>query len=279
MSAQVASWKPALAAFALLGAAVVPAVAVDITGGVANVAPTLVSLTLGSTSLTPTAGTTTSLSVTTVVSDLNGYNDVAGVQVSILKPDGSVHLAAAAATFSSGTGVQATYTKSLAMNYYDAPALLTDKYRVKVTATDAQGAAVDSLASLGLFNYAELVAASTPSSLDLGASLAPGDASSIGSLRMSNSGNVQIDLQVSGTAPSNSGTTIPVSSIRYSLNSDLSSSSALSTSAASLGTFDLGAGSGSSRDLYWRLTLPSGSDQYVPAGTYTSTVTITAVAG
>src|SRR5882672_10023842 len=101
----------------LFGSASVLAVplgaAPDLSGGIVNVPPTLVSVTLGSSSLTPTAGTTTSFVTTIVVSDLNGYNDISSVLVTILKPDGStVHAAAAAASFSSGSGVQATYTKT-----------------------------------------------------------------------------------------------------------------------------------------------------------------------
>ena len=254
----------------------------DLTGGITNLAPTVVSVTLGAASVTPTAGTTTSLSTTIVVSDLNGYNDVTGVTVAIVKPDGStVHQAASAASFSSGTGVQATYTKSLSMNYYDPAALLTSTYKVRVVATDSQGATGDNLADLAVFNFAELAALNAASSVDLGSSLAPGDTSSIGSMQVSNYGNVQIDTQVSGTEPTNPSpsATLPVGSVRYSLNADMSSSSALATSSSTVSGFDLAAGSGSAKNIYWRMTVPSGADQYVPAGTYTSTVTVTAVAG
>ncbi|MEA3203717.1 MAG: hypothetical protein QOI63_1396 [Thermoplasmata archaeon] len=254
----------------------------DLSGGVVNVPPTLVSVTLGSSSLTPTAGTTTSLVTTIVVSDLNGFNDISSVLVTILKPDGTtVHVAAAAASFVSGSGVQATYTKTSTMNYADAAALTTSTYKVKVTATDSQGAAVNNLLSLGTFNYAQLAALNSPSSLDLGSSLSPGDTSAIGALAISNYGNIQIDTQVSGTAPAvtSPAATLPIGSVTYSLNSNMASSSALSTSAVTAGSFDLGAGVGNSKNLYWQMAVPTGASQYVPAGTYTSTVTVTAVAG
>jgi len=260
------------------------AAATDLTGGITNVAPTITSVTLSSSSLTPTAGTTTSLTVTVVAADLNGFADIGSgvtnaVTVGILKPDGStVQVAQSAATFSSGSGVSATYTKTLTMNYYDAAALTTSTYKVKVVVTDSQGSSVSNIASLATFNYAQLAALNAPASVDSG-SAAPGGTSAIAPMAIGNYGNVQIDVQVSGTTPTNGAYTIPVGDVAYSLNSDMSSSSALSGSTATLNSFDLASGAGASKTMYWQMTMPSGSDQYVPAGTYTSTLTVTAVAG
>ena len=253
--------------------------------GLGNIAPTITTVTLSSSSLTPTAGTTTSFTVTVVAADLNGFADIGSgvpgaVTVGILKPDGStVHVVQSAATFSSGSGFSVTYTKTLTMNYYDAAALLTSTYKVKVVVTDSQGATADNLLALATFNYAQLAALNAPASVNDGSSISPGTSGSIATMAISNYGNIQIDVQISGTAPANGANTIPVGSVKYSLNSDMSSSTALTGSTATLSSFDLAGGAGASKNLYWQLTIPSGSTQYVPAGTYTSTLTVTAVAG
>ena len=282
------SRNPTILATALLVAlafAAPSAAATDLTGGVPNLAPTITSVDLSSSSLAPTAGTTTALTVTVVAADLNGFADIGSgvanaVTIGILKPDGStVHVAQSAATFSSGSGVSATYTKTLTLNYYDAAATGGSTYKVKVVVTDSQAAAVDNLLALATFNYAQLAALNAPASVDTGSNISPGSASSIATMAVGNYGNIQIDAQVSGTAPANGANTVPVGSIAYSLASDMASSTALTTTASSISSFDLAGGSGSSKNLYWQMTMPSGASQYVPAGTYTSVLTITAIAG
>lgn len=275
------------ATLALLLLAVSPAIqAQDLTGGVVNLAPSITSVTLGSTALTPTAGSTTALTVTVIAADGNGYNDIATVTVSILKPDGTTVHTSGTATLQSGSGTSATYTRSLNMNYYDpAATLIATGYQVKVVVADAGSPSlnVENVPTLYKFTYAELAALNAPSTISTGSNIQPGAASSIATASITNYGNVRIDMRVSGTAPSNPATTpattIPVGSIAYSLNADMSSSSALAGSATTLTAFDLAAGSGSAKNSYWQMTLPSASSQYVPAGTYTSTLTITAIAG
>lgn len=258
----------------------------DLSGGVLNLAPTITSVTLGSSALSPTAGTTTALLVTVVAADLNGYNDIATVTVSILKPDGTTVHTSGAASLQSGSGTSATFTRSLNMNYYDAAAILiATGYQVKVVVADAGTPAlsVENIPTLNKFTYAELAALNAPAAVNTGSDIQPGSASSIATAAINNYGNVRIDMRISGTAPSNPATapatTIPVGSIAYSLNSDMSSSSALTGSATTITAFDLAAGSGSAKNSYWQMTIPSGSSQYVPAGTYTSTLTVTAIAG
>jgi hypothetical protein len=258
------------------------ALALDLTGGIVNLVPTIVSVTLSSSSLTPVAGTTTPLTVTVIAADGNGFNDISSVTVQVLKPDGTTsHIAAGAASFSSGSALQATFARTVNMNYYDAAATGLSTYKVKVIATDSQSATINNVASLATFNFGSLAALNAASSLSLGASMNPGDTGSIQSLSVQNYGNSQIDVQASGTALSHGSlsATIPASSITYSLNSDLSSGTALTGSAATLSSFDLAAGSSSSKSLYWRLAVPDGSTQYLPAGTYTGSLTLTAVAG
>lgn len=256
--------------------------AVNLSAGITNVAPTIVSISLSgltSGTLTPVAGSTATVTATVVAADANGFNDIASVTVGIIKPDGStVHLAQAAATFvsSGGAGLQATYTKTLAMNFYDAAALTTNTYKVKAVATDAGSLTGTNVLTLAVFNYGQLVALNVPGSVDLGGSgIAPGAAGSITSMSTQNYGNLPMNLQVSGTALTLSSDTIPVGSIAYSLASDMSGSAALTGSAVTLSTFELAAGSSSTKNTYFQLTVPNG----LPAGTYTGTLTATAVAG
>lgn len=263
------------------GVALAPAAgAVDLGAGITNVAPVILSITLSGLSsgtLTPSSGTTASLTATVVATDTNGFADITGITVGIVKPDGStVHVAQGAASFSSGSLLSATYTKTLSMNFYDAAALTTSTYKVKAIATDAGLLTAVNALTMATFNYAQLVAVNAPSSLDLGSSLTPGEAGSITSISLQNYGNMQMDAQVSGTALTlDVDNVIPVSAMDYGLDSGLSDAAALSGSAATLSSFDLASGSSSSKSVYFQLTPPEG----LAAGTYTGTLTVAAVSG
>lgn len=253
-----------------------PAAAIGETITITNIAPTVVvsgvtGLTAGA--LDPTSGTTSTITVTLVVTDLNGASDVTGATAGILKADGTtVHLAQAAATLSSTGATTKTFTKTLAMNYYDAPAT----YKVKVVGTDAASATGDNLVSLTSFTFNSLVAMSAPSTFAVaGSGIAPGSTAAAQSLTVTNAGNAQIDTQVSATDLTFSGNTIPVGSIAYSLSSDMSASAALTTSATGLSSFDLNYGAGSTKSIYFQVTAPTA----LPPGDYTGTLTVTAVAG
>ncbi|MHB1261913.1 MAG: hypothetical protein ACYC2H_09390 [Thermoplasmatota archaeon] len=270
----------ALAALLVAAVAVVPpAGAVDLGAGIVNVAPAILSISLSGLSsgtLTPSAGGTASITATIVATDTNGFADITGITVGIIKPDGSTeHVAQSAAAFDSGSLLSATYTKTLSMNFYDAAALTTSTYKVKAIVTDAALLTGVNVLTLATFNYAQLVAVNAPASLDLGSSMTPGVAGSITSLSLQNYGNVQMDSQVSGTALTLGSDSIPVSAMAYSLSSDLSGSAALSGSATTLSAFDLASGASSSKDVYFQLTPPTG----LPAGTYTGALTVTAVSG
>lgn len=265
----------------LTGLALVPpAGAIDLGVGISNVAPVILSISLSglnSGTLTPSSGGTASVTATVVATDTNGFTDISGVTVGIVKPDGStVHVAQSAATFSSGSLLSATYTKTLSMNFYDAAALTTSTYKVRAVATDAGALTGVNDLAMATFNYAQLVAVNAPSSLSLGASLTPGVAGSITSLSLQNYGNVQMDAQVSGTALAlDQDNSIPVGAMAYGLDSGLSDAAALSGSAATLSGFDLGSGSASSKSIYFRLTPPEG----LAPGDYAGTLTVAAVSG
>lgn len=266
------------------GVAVTPAViAADSTTDVANLAPVILDVSLPLETYSPTAGSTTSITTTVSVSDENGCADLEWVNVTVLAPDDTTHVAWSQATKDSCTLTSGTWTHTFEMRYHDDPALGTDHYKIKVRATDSQGASDETLlGNLTRFNYEELAALNLGSStLDFGADLAPGASSATQSLSVENFGNVQIDAQLNGTnlTHATEPATIHVDELAYSHNSDMSDGDSLTLDPVTNTTFDLAAGSGAAKTLYWQLTVPSGSDQWIPSGTYTGEVTITAVKG
>ncbi len=273
---------PAVAAgLALALLAVAPAAtAIDLTASIVNVPPVIVSITLSGLTagaLSPTAGATSSLTATVVASDNNGAADITGITVGIVKPDGStVHLSETSATQSSNSGLLATYTKTLAMDYFDAPAVSGSTYKVSATVLDAAG--LDGIAALTLatFSYNELVALNAPATLTLSAN--PGGSSAATALTVSNYGNMQIDTQLSGTDLTLNAVSLDVTDIDYSLASNMAAATDLTESSATLATFNLGAANGASKALYFQLT-PTTPASGLPAGDYVGTLTVTAVSG
>lgn len=272
-----------VAAAFVVGVAATPAVlAADSTTDVANLAPVILDVTLPSDVFSPTSGSTTSITTTISVSDENGCADLEWVNVTVLDPSDATHIGWAQATKDSCTLTSGTWTHTFDMQYHDDPALSTDHYKVKVRATDSEGASDETLVgNLTLFNYEELAALNLQSStLDFGV-LDPNTTSATKSLSVENFGNVQIDAQLNGTnlTHGTESASIHVNELAYSLNSDMSNSDSLTLDPVTNTTFDLAHGSGSTKSLYWQLTVPSGADQWIPSGTYTGDLTITAVKG
>jgi hypothetical protein len=263
-----------------------------VVGGLAALAPTAASVGAGAAvnnkapavdsvavpaTVTPTAGSTTAVTATAAVSDNNGANDILSVTIQVLKADNSVYLAAGPATLASATGKSSTWTRSFSMGFSDDPGT----YKVVVLATDKQAATADNAAAPQTFTYATLVALNLgASSIDLGA-IDPGAASAIKSLGVQNHGNVQIDVQVNGTALTlaSPAASLPVGSIKYSKAADMSGAASLSATPTALSAFDLAKGPLSLGTVYWQLAVPDGAAQYVPPGSYTGDLTVSAVAG
>jgi hypothetical protein len=269
-----------LIAAMLLAIGLVPgAVAVDIGGGIVNVLPVVTSVT-ASGSYNPTAGTTTAVPVSTIITDGNGCSDLASVTVAVYTSgDAEVVTPAALSQTSCGLAGAATYGGNIAMPFH----LAAGTYKVLISAVDQASASVSSLlAGAQTFTWGTLTAMTSASSFSFAASITPGAATATGQgLSVTNRGNTQMDVAVSGTALTlaSPSASIPVSAMSYSVNSDMSSSTALSGTPATLTSFDLGSGASSSKTLYLRLTAPSVDSQYLPAGSYTGTLTVTAAAG
>lgn len=255
------------------------AFATDASAAVDNEAPTVDSVSLDAT-FAPSAGTTTAVAVTITVSDGNGYQDISSVDVTVYKPDGTLHVASAAATSNAdGSGTTQTYSYTFNMQFYHDPATGGAKYNVTATATDA--AAATSAATTTGFNYTALAALNlSASSISFG-TISPGARSSTSTLSVSNYGNVRIDIATSGTDLSDGAShTIAASNVKYDLlAADMLNEQGLTTSAFTNTGFDLATGASSSAGTYWELAVPAGSAQYIPAGDYTGTIAISAIQG
>lgn len=267
-----------LLAFALVAAFVVPvgSASVDTSAIVGNLTPEIVSVDLPVT-VQPTAGGTKGVTATITASDGNSFQDLATITVTVYAPDGTtVHRAASSATSNAdGNGITESYTKTFSMDFYDDPGV----YTVTATATDSQGATSSPLS--GTFTYESLAAlALSAVSVDFG-TLDPGTRSAASTVGITNKGNVVIDIDTSGTDLSDgNGHAIGVERVKYDLvNATFASEKDLTSSPYTNAGFDLAKGPSSSKDSHWALDTPSGEEQYIPAGTYQGTVTISALQG
>lgn len=268
-----------LALLMIVSVAAPVATATDSATTVENQTPAIDTVSV-SASYAPTAGGTTAVAVTITASDGNGYQDLSSVSVTVTKPDGTQHRAAAAATSNAdGSGTTQTYAYSFDMQFYDDPAAGAAKYNVTATATDA--AAATSSATTSGFNYDSLAALSlSGAGINFG-TLAPGVRSSTSTLTVTNDGNVRMDLATSGSSLSDgSGRSIAASNIKYDLlASDMLNEQSLSTSAFTNSGFDLVHGASSSKATHWQIAVPSGAGQYIPGGTYTGSIELSAIQG
>jgi hypothetical protein len=133
-----------------------------------------------------------------------------------------------------------------------------------------------------IITYTELVAISLGSPvLNFGA-FAPskGHGKSNQTEVITNLGNVLIDIQVNGTNMNHSSLSalIPVGKINYDITSDaMASETPLTLTPTLVGTFNLLQGASSTKNTWWDIHVPSGTDQWIPAGTYTGRITIIGV--
>lgn len=247
---------------------------------IGNVLPQITDVSVAA-SVNPTAGTTTTVPVTITAADNNGFQDLSAIKVTVYKPDGStVHVAEALATSNEdGSGTGQSYAFSFDMNFHDGPATGGSVYFVRAVAHDAAGGI--STALDGTFEYTELVALSlSAASLDFG-TVTPGVRSATQTLAITNQGNVGIDARTSGTDLSDgNGHAIDQSNIKYDLaNSDMNAEASLTDTPFTNTGFDLAKGAASSQTGYWALETPSAEAQYLPSGTYSGTLTLTAIQG
>ncbi len=165
------------------------------------------------------------------------------------------------------------YTARLNMSYNAA----AGNYTASVKATDKSGFSANSSAS---FEYTSLIAMELDT-LSLQFAAMPGTASEIigdydeataANTTISNVGNTVLNIQLSGTNLSSSGSVIDVNRIQYTFNSDYNSSLAGTLSHAKQ-TKQVAIGASSKKPLSFRLSIPTAT----APGNYTGTITLVAV--
>ena len=222
--------------------------------------------------INPVAGGTKTVTVTAQVSDPNGYDDISTVKITDIDPNPtSGDPSFVTLNFVSGAGTTATYEGTFGMEFYDS----STTYTVTVTATDT-GSLTDSNSSP--FEYQTCIALALDTASIAFGSVDPGNyKEAIGDVTfggtaptIKNNGNVKIDMNISGTEMSGSGT-IPVNNIYDDLNNP-KGYTALSTTPAEHDELNLTAGASSVHGIDFKLNVPSGTS----AGDYFGTVTLEA---
>lgn len=225
----------------------------------------------------PTAGSTRAVSVQSTIQDDNGHNDIDSVAVTVYESDQTtVHISPAAASKSSGNGRNAVYSITIDMAFHDPPGT----YHVKIEATDRDG---QTDTSWGQFTYEELAGVDPGTETvslnpdgDSNTAISPGDDTrdNPSQVTITNSGNVPIDVDLSGTDLDNadSSASIAVGNIVYSDSNTFTTETALSTTATTY-SLNLSPGASSSATIYFAADIPEGT----PADTYQGTMTLSAV--
>ncbi len=134
------------------------------------------------------------------------------------------------------------------------------------------------------FDYTSLTSldSTTTGTINLGGTLAPGGTGTETAASIYNKGNAAFTIQVSGTALSGGarGQTIAVGNLKWAGSSGVAygTKTALTGSAASTSVVASPEVSDATTayPVYVQLSVPAGSGQWVPADTYTGTVTFTA---
>lgn len=283
-------------ACALLALQVVPfgaADQTDVDSRIKNQPPMVIQIEGVPERVVPLAGGAREVTFSFMARDPNGWQDIVRAEVGLYQTDNLTFMRHANVTgVSGGNGASHWFNATFMMWYYEMPTS-TQNYTLHIRVVDQKDAW--SKARYAEFEYAELAAISitttdSESTLDANGtgnedpalgfgSTAPGESSDTSATLITNTGNVVVDLEVYGTDLVNAeGYTIPVSSVRYDVDSSLTNESALTHGATVLSDFDLQPGSDSSKAIYWVLRVPTGDEQYVPAGTYAGSVTISAIA-
>ncbi len=220
----------------------------------------------------PYPGGAKTVTVTAVVSDPNGFGDISIVTITDINPDpayGDPCPVTLSYQYGSGSGNTATYTGTFDMQFYDAPT----EYTVTVVAEDMEGlSGTDS----STFNYTSCNAMSLDAGTIAFGSVGPGENSTIpgdtdmgttDSPTVRNTGNVEIDVNITGSDMASGGDTI--------------TKDQMDAQVAALGYSDLGvarcfdvtmaAGASSLENVDFRLNVPYGT----PVGNYAGSVTLT----
>ncbi len=227
---------------------------VDVTAEVADIPPEFLSAEM--TDDMPDEGiqvmpSSDNVTVTAVVRDLNGEDDIEAVTATI----GEVNFSLAKAN---ATNTTATYVASFRMP----DTLAAGTHTLELEASDGTSAAVHSMT----FEYLSVISTSILPLVISFNDIAPGNVTDAVSVTVLNDGNTRIDLEIEGTALSSGNATLPTSSMEYS---DGEKWMQLSKSSAALG---LSIGAGASSALQFRMNVPESTK----AATYKGKIRIIA---
>lgn len=233
------------------------------------------------------------------VMDANGFEDVCDsggtssseVHRFIVTDSGGVTIsdqdhvkANVALARASGSGTAVTVIGSFQMEYWRPVGLSasTSAYRVVPEITDVPGAAASSNPATFDFTSLTSLDSTTTGTINLGGTLAPGGTGTEAAASIYNKGNAAFTIQVSGSALTG-GTraqTIAVGNLKWAASASVAYGSKTALTGSAVSTSISAAAESSdtttSYPVYVQLSAPAASGQWVPADTYTGTVTFTA---
>ena len=229
-----------------------------------------------------TAGSTKTVSCSATVADAIDWNNIATVNATFwdavyssetAADDSSVHYANTSCSIGTNTSLtEAPATCTFGLQYYANASTWTCKinsFDASVnSASNLTNATVNSLAALDV----------TEATIDFGTLALGATSSSDVTATVQNTGNTQIDVQLSGNAMSCTSGSLAQENIHYSASSGVAYGSMTTLTGTAI-TLDLNVakstGSASTSLSYWKISLPSSG----VGGTCTNTITFSGVAG
>ena len=220
----------------------------------------------------PNPGGAKTVTVSVVVIDPNGYGDISTVNITDITPDPALgDPSPVTLEYQSGSGIgnSATYNGTFDMQFYDQPL----EYTVTVTAKDTIGT---SDTNSSTFNYTSCNAMSLDSGTIAFGSIDPGENNTVaGDKNMSttssptirNTGNVVIDVNITGSNMTSGGDMIT----KDQMDAQVDTLGYSNLSVARCFDANIAAGASSLENVDFRLNVPYGT----PTGSYNGSVTLT----
>jgi len=219
----------------------------------------------------PNPGGLKTVTVTAVVSDPDGYADISTVTISDINPDPAQgDPSPVGLSYQSGSGNTATYTGTFEMQFYDEP---TD-YTVTVTAEDTGGLSDDDSA---VFSYTSCNAINLDAGTITFGPVNPGDSKTVSgdedmgtvdSPTVQNTGNVEIDVSITGTDMTSGSDSIT----KDNIEARVATLDYLNLGDVQCFDVNMAAGESSLENVDFILNVPYAT----PAGDYAGSVTLTA---
>lgn len=283
----------ALTVFSILQALIVPGVLADVATSrvtVVNAAPTVSNVVLnGGANITLTENTTTNVICTATITDDNGGSDITSATATVYRTgqgsscnaDDNNCYQNVSCTLSAPDGNNRYATCTVAIWFHAEPTDTgspweSDNWTCYVLAQDTQNATGSATSSAVELNT--LRALDFSSLIDYGTyGPGQGDASTTHETTATTTGNSAIDVELSGTDMTSDGNSISVGQQHYATSTVAYSSGTALTTTPTAFEVDLPKPtthpSNSTDIIYWGIQIPSGQ----PTGTYTGTVTVTAI--